>query len=44
MAAYLALKSKIDGTRYANGDLVKVDEMLCSAMGIEPDPDKWYYD
>lgn len=42
MAAYLSLVSKTDGSMYAGRDLIKVDEMLCAHLGIEPDPVDWH--
>lgn len=42
MAAYLALVSKADGSTYTGRDLIKVDDMLCAHVGVEPDPECWH--
>ena len=42
MAAYLSLRHKETGAIFAGADLIKVDEMLCAALGVEPDPVSWH--
>lgn len=42
MAAYLSLRHKETGALYTGAALVQVDEMLCAALGVEPDPVSWH--
>lgn len=42
MAAYLSLTSKTDGKQYFGQGLVKVDEMMCEALGVECSPVDFY--
>jgi len=41
MAAYLSLVHKISGETFNGRGLIKVDEMLCDALGVAP-TDKWH--
>ena len=42
MAAHLSLRHKETGAIFTGSDLIKVDEMLCAALGVQPDPVSWH--
>jgi hypothetical protein len=42
MAAYLSLTAKSDGKQYFGQGLVRVDEMMCEALGVEVDEIDFY--
>ena len=42
MAAYLSLRCKETGKLFAGSGLILVDEAMCRAAGVEPDPVNWF--
>ena len=42
MAAYLSIRHKETGEVFNGRKLIDVDNMMCAALGVAPDPEKWF--